>query len=250
MSLIVHSPESISVIIPALNEVLVLAKTLESLRSSRFLEAILVDGGSSDDTRKVASQHDVSVLLSSPGRARQMNLGSAAASGSILLFLHADTCLPPHFDTYVRDALSSPNVVAGAFELRIDATNPALRWIERMANWRSRRLHMPYGDQAIFVRADVFRSLGGFPELPIMEDFELMRRLRGRGGIAILPQPALTSARRWKEAGVLKTTLANQLIILAYLAGVPPARIARWYQRHKRSQSSTDHCLETRSQEL
>jgi rSAM/selenodomain-associated transferase 2 len=155
--------ESISIIIPALNEESILASTLESTRSSRPLEVILVDGGSVDGTRKVASRYGAKILVSAPGRARQMNRGAAAASGSVLVFLHADTRLPRRFDRYVCGALSCPTVVAGAFELRIDAPTPSLRWIERMANWRSRRLHMPYGDQAIFVRADLFRSMGGFP---------------------------------------------------------------------------------------
>jgi uncharacterized protein len=221
--------EPISVIIPALNEVSVLATTLESIRPARPLEVILVDGGSLDGTLKLAKQHGATILFSTPGRARQMNLGAAAASGSILLFLHSDTRPPLHFDKEIRNVISGSAVVAGAFELSIDAQNPSLRWIERMANWRSRTLHMPYGDQAIFVRAEVFRAIGGFSELPIMEDFELMLRLRRLGRIAIIPQPALTSARRWHETGILKTTLINQIAILSYFLGISPSRIARWY---------------------
>jgi len=226
-----HCAESISIIIPALNEESILPSTLESTRSSRPLEVILVDGGSVDGTQEVASRYGAKILFSAPGRARQMNRGAAAASGSLLLFLHADTRLPPHFDRCVREALSCPTVVAGAFELGIDAPTPSLRWIERMANWRSRRLHMPYGDQAIFVRAEVFRAIGGFSELPIMEDFELMLRLRKLAHIAIIPQPALTSARQWQETGILRTTLINQIAILSYFLGISPATIARWYHR-------------------
>jgi rSAM/selenodomain-associated transferase 2 len=236
-----HCAGSISIIIPALNEELVLASTLESTRSSRPLEVVLVDGGSIDGTQKVAGPYGVKILFSAPGRARQMNRGAAAASGSILLFLHADTRLPRHFDRYVCEALSCPTVVAGAFELGIDAPNPSLRWIERMANWRSRRLHMPYGDQAIFVRARLFRSIGGFPELPIMEDFELMRRLRKLGHIAIIPQPALTSARRWQVNGILRTTLINQIAIFSYFLGISPARIAYWFPgRNNRVAANTN----------
>jgi rSAM/selenodomain-associated transferase 2 len=189
-----HCAEPISIIIPALNEESVLPATLESTRSSRPHEVILVDGGSVDGTQKVATRYGAKILLSAAGRAREMNRGAAAASGSVFLFLHADTRLPRHFDRRVCEALSCSTVVAGAFELGIDASTPSLRWIERMANWRSRRLHMPYGDQAIFVRAAVFRAIGGFSELPIMEDFELMLRLRKLGRIAIIPQPVLTSA--------------------------------------------------------
>jgi rSAM/selenodomain-associated transferase 2 len=224
-----HCPESISIIIPALNEESLLPSTLESTRSSRPPEVVLVDGGSVDGTQGVASRYGAKILFSPPTRARQMNCGAAAASGSVLLFLHADTRLPRHFDRFIGKALSCPTVVAGAFELGIDAPIPSLRWIERMANWRSRRLHMPYGDQAIFVRAEMFRAIGGFSELPIMEDFELMLRLRKLGHIAIIPQPALTSARRWQKTGILRATLMNQVAILSYFLGISPATIARWY---------------------
>lgn len=238
--------KSISVIVPALNEESVLESTLESISSSRVLEVILVDGGSIDGTQKVARGYGAKILLSAPGRARQMNRGAADAAGSVLLFLHADTRLPRHFDRYISEALSCPTVVAGAFELRIDAPAPSLRWIERMANWRSRRLRMPYGDQAIFVTAGQFRSIGGFPELPIMEDFELMRRLRRHGRIEIVREPVLTSARRWVETGIVRTTLANQLAIVAYLMGMPPGRIARWYYRHRMFKSPNDQPSEAR----
>ncbi len=177
-----------------------------------------------------------------------MNRGAAAALGSVLVFLHADTRLPHHFDLYLCEALSCPTVVAGAFELRIDAPTPSLCWIERMANWRSRRLHMPYGDQAIFVRAGLFHSMGGFPELPIMEDFELMRRLRRNGHIEIVREPVLTSARRWMETGTVRTTLANQLAIAAYLMGMPPVHIARWYHRYKKSRLLKDRCPEAQTE--
>jgi len=240
--------KSISVIVPALNEESVLASTLESIRASRPLEVILVDGGSVDGTQKVASGHGAKILFSAPGRARQMNCGAAAASGSVLLFLHADTRLPPQFDCLVWEALACPGAVAGAFELRIDAPAPKLRWIERLANWRSRRLHMPYGDQAIFVRAELFHSIGGFSELPIMEDFEFMRRLRRNGRIEIIRKPVLTSARRWVETGIVRTTLANQLAIVAYLMGTEPARIAGWYHRYRKRRSLNGRSSEAQAE--
>jgi uncharacterized protein len=224
-------PKSISVIVPAVDEEIPLASTLKTIRSTSPLEVILVDGGSVDGTRKLARQLGAKIVLAVPGRAKQMNSGAAVASGDVLLFLHADTHLPPQFDRLVRDALACPGVVAGAFELGIDAPAPSLRWIERLANWRSRRLHMPYGDQAIFVRAQVFRAIGGFSDLPIMEDFELMLRLRKLGYIWIIPQPVLTSARRWQETGILRTTVINQIAILSYFLGISPARIAHWFHR-------------------
>jgi len=120
--------------------------------------------------------------------------------------------------------------VGGAFELSIDAPSPSLRRIERLANWRSRRLQLPYGDQGIFMRADVFWGLGGFPDMAIMEDFEMVRKLGRRGKIAIVPEPVVTSGRRWLALGVGRTTLINQMVIAAYLLGVSPSRIARWYR--------------------
>jgi rSAM/selenodomain-associated transferase 2 len=195
------------------------------------VEVIVVDGGSQDDTVQLAQSWGVKVLSAGGDRAGQMNAGALAATGDILLFLHADTCLPTGFDALVRQALNQPKAVAGAFVLRINASLLGLRLIERGVNWRSRWLQMPYGDQAIFLKTEVFHDLGGFPKLPIMEDFELMRHLRRFGRIVIIPTPVLTSGRRWQKLGVLKTTLINQLVIVAYFLGVPPERIVRWYRR-------------------
>jgi rSAM/selenodomain-associated transferase 2 len=159
-----------------------------------------------------------------------MNAGAAAATGEILLFLHADTRLPPQFDEMVVSALLVPGTIAGAFALHIDAPIKSLRLVEVGVNWRSRIMQMPYGDQAIFINKEVFHQIGGFPELPFMEDFEVMRRLRPMGRIAIIPQPVITSARRWQKKGVYKTTLMNQIAIVAYLLGVPPKQILHWYR--------------------
>lgn len=203
------------------------------------MEVIVVDGGSHDDTVQIAQSSGVKVLSAPTGRACQMNVGAKAATASVLLFLHADTLLPERFDTMVRTALCTTRdlacqkaPVAGAFQLQINASLPGLRLIESGVNWRSRWLQMPYGDQAIFLKSKVFHDIGGFPELPIMEDFELMRRLRRLGRIVIIPVPVLTSGRRWLRQGVFRTTLLNQFVIIAYLLGVPPVRIAHWYRRH------------------
>lgn len=191
-----------------------------------------MDGGSHDDTVQIAQSLSVKVLTAPNGRARQMNMGAKAATGDILLFLHADTFLPARFDAMVRTALAtSRGPVAGAFKLRINAPLWSLRLIETGVNWRSRWLQMPYGDQAIFLKSAIFHAIDGFPELTIMEDFELMCRLRQLGRIVIIPVPVLTSGRRWLRLGVFKTTLINQLVIIAYLLGVPVERIARWYRR-------------------
>ncbi len=193
----------------------------------------MVDGGSQDDTNKIANSLGVTIISSPPGRAVQMNKGAMLANGDILLFLHADTRLPPGYDVMIRTALQQPGTVAGAFSLRIDAALLSLRLIEWGVNWRSRFLQMPYGDQAIFLTKEVFEKLGNFPELPMMEDFEIMRRLKRIGRIAIIPVPVITSARRWLQKGVCKTTLINQIAISAYLLGVSPQRIVRWYRHGK-----------------
>ncbi|MEA5602976.1 TIGR04283 family arsenosugar biosynthesis glycosyltransferase [Nostoc sp. UHCC 0252] len=223
----------ISIIIPTLNEAKNIKEAIATTQPSTNIEVIVVDGGSQDDTVAIAQSLGVKVISSSPGRAVQMNAGAVAASGEILLFLHADTRLPIGFDEMVRTALQQSGIVAGAFKLRIDASLLSLRWVELGVNLRSQFCQMPYGDQAIFLTKTVFQQIGGFPELPIMEDFELMHRLKGIGRIVIIPTPVLTSARRWLQKGVFKTTLLNQLIIIAYLLGVSPERIRCWYRREK-----------------
>ncbi len=219
----------ISIIIPTLNEAANLRATLATIKSASDVEVIVVDGGSSDGTVEVARSMGTGVITSLPGRARQMNAGAARATGAVLLFLHGDTRLPRGFDYYVRKILAHPRAVAGAFQLRVDGTLPGLRIMEKLVNVRSRRLQLPYGDQAIFLRAHLFRKMGGFPDMPIMEDFELIRRLRRRGRIVIAPVPVLTSARRWKNLGIVRTTLINYAIPLAYYLGASPSRLARWY---------------------
>jgi len=148
-----------------------------------------------------------------------------------LLFLHADTLLPDRFDKRVRDTLKDTGVTAGAFRLRIDSPAPSLRLIEAAVNLRSHWLGMPYGDQAIFIRANEFHALGGFSTIPIMEDFELMRQLRRRGRVAIAPAHVNTSARRWQRLGPWRTTWSNQMVIAGYCLGVSPERLAQWYGR-------------------
>jgi uncharacterized protein len=227
----------ISIVIPALNEARSIAKVLAGIHSLPNLEIILVDGGSIDDTVSIAQEFDIKVLSSPPGRAHQMNVGAKAATGEILLFLHADTFLPLGFETMVRSTLQpplrgeKPVPVAGAFALQIDDPLPILRSIERLVAWRSKWRQMPYGDQAIFLTAATFWEQGGFVEMPIMEDFELIRRLQRRGRIETLAAPVVTSARRWLKRGVWQTTLINQSIVIGYLMGISPARLASWYRR-------------------
>jgi uncharacterized protein len=224
---------SISIIIPTLNEADNIVEALRSAQGVDKIEIIVVDCGSNDNTVGLAKSCGAKVLFAPKGRAIQMNTGAAAANGDILLFLHADMRLPKNYDKYINQILSQSNNVAGAFEFRIDGSSPWLRLIEQMVRWRSTYLQTPYGDQAIFLRADLFRKMGGFPEISFMEDFELVRRLRRLGHIGIAPAPAITSARRWNNIGIWKTTIINQLLIAAYLLGVAPSRIGRWYYSHQ-----------------
>lgn len=223
----------ISVIIPTLNEAAELPSLLETLSPSGTLEVIVADGGSQDDTRAIAQQYGATVVHSAAGRARQMNAGAAAAMGKTLLFLHADTRLPQKFPHLVQQTLAQPGVALGAFDLSIDGTLPGLRWVERGVRWRSRWFSLPYGDQALFLRTDTFWQLGGFPEVPILEDLKLVRKAQTLGKVAIAPAVVSTSARRWEALGVWQTTLINQGVLIAAGLGVPLERITQFYRRSR-----------------
>ena len=222
----------ISVIIPTLNEASTLAVVLHAIRGTAGVETIVVDGGSRDETVAIArgaADLTLSVPPSLAGRARQMNAGAEAASGEAMVFLHADSLLPPGGLAAVREALRDPGVVGGAFRLAIQSPRPVLRLIAGVANLRSRITRIPYGDQGLFVRRTVFERLGGFPDIPLMEDVELCRRLKREGRLAFLPEAILTSDRRWEREGVLYATLRNWTLVSLYLLGVSPTRLVRWY---------------------
>jgi rSAM/selenodomain-associated transferase 2/rSAM/selenodomain-associated transferase 1 len=223
--------QKISIIIPALNEAATIARTISNLAGRDHLEVIVVDGGSTDETAELAGSQGAKVIHSKPGKAVQMNAGASAAAGDILVFLHADTLLPGGFRNQIVSALNQKGVAAGAFRLRIDSDAAGLRIIENAANWRSRLLRMPYGDQALFVKKSLFDEIGGFPDLPIMEDFLLVRRLKRKGKTVILPAAVVTSPRRWLHLGILKSWLINQLIVIAYYLGATPQQLTRFYRR-------------------
>lgn len=224
----------ISVVIPALNEELHVADVIAGVRQAGECEIIVVDGGSTDGTLAQASGAD-RVIMSAPGRARQMNTGAKSATGEILLFLHADCRLPVGFADAVAQALKSPDVIGGCFLQRIDSPRRIYRWIEWGNALRVRRLGWIYGDQALFVRRSVFDDLGGFPELPIMEDLYFAKRLRGRGRLTLIADRLVVDARRWEHDGAVRRTLWNWAFILLAGCGVPLSRIARWYGHVRRS---------------
>jgi len=226
-----HPP--ISVIIPALNEENNITASITSARAASNAEIIVVDGGSSDGTVEKARAAGARVLTSQPGKASQMNAGASAATGDILLFLHADTLLPESYESLIQITLSDEKTVCGAFELKLYAPGILLRIIEKTANIRSRRRQLPYGDQCFFIRADLFQSMGGFKEMPLMEDVELIRRLRRKGNIAIVPVPVRSSARRYVKIGPLRTALINKIAMGLYNLGLSPALIARFYNRER-----------------
>jgi rSAM/selenodomain-associated transferase 2 len=203
------------------------------------VEVTVVDGGSSDGTPERAAEAGARVLTSGRGRARQLGVGARASRGDVILFLHADTRLPRHYDAAIGDALRDPVVVGGAFRFRFDTDGrdasgrdgAVLRLIEWGARLRGAWLGMPYGDQAMFVRREVLEQIGGVPQAPIMEDLDLVRAMKGRGRLALLPLDALTSPRRYLARGPLRTLGRHWLALLAWWLRVDRARVAAWYGR-------------------
>ncbi len=222
---------AISVVIPALNEEHNIPHCLESVAAGHNVEAVVVDGGSDDATADAARRGGARVLPGPRCRAAQCNWGAQKTSGDILLFLHADVLLPPGWDAHVRRALGRPGVSCGAFRLGIRGPGAGLRFIEWTTGLRSVYRELPYGDQSLFLRREVFQQVGGFPDMPIMEDYEFVRRLGRVGRVVTLRPPVLASARRWRRMGLLRTTLLNSAIVAAYRLGVSADRLALWYRR-------------------
>lgn len=229
----------ISIIIPVFNEAENIQNFLKQFKPCIEIEIIIVDGGSTDKTQEkieelATRERKIKLITNSKlGRANQMNLGAALATGEILLFLHADTILPTNYQQIVQDILNKKNVIIGAFQLSINSPKKTLRLVEKMVDMRSRFLSLPYGDQGFFMTKDNFNRLDGFADLPIMEDFNLIQKAKRYGNIAIADAAVITSPRRWQKLGVIKTTVINQLIIIGYYLKISPDQLKKLYHRAK-----------------
>ena len=226
----IRRSQLISVIIPVLNEAKILDQTLSQLEKQlEAHELIIVDGGSEDETVTIAKTYG-RVILSARGRARQLNAGAAAATGDTLLFLHADVRLDLGAIKAVEIAMAF-GYAGGAFKQRIEGAHLLYRLIERGANFRAKRLRVFYGDGGTFISRAGFYQIGGFPDIPIMEEIRFSRKLR-RLGKTILVEPGIhISARRWEQNGIIRTTLLNWFITTLYFLKVSPARLVRLYRQ-------------------
>ena len=221
----------LSIIIPTLNESGCITSTLAPLQLLRAAghEIVVVDGGSSDDTVSLATPLADHISISPPGRARQMNAGAAMSSGDVLLFLHADTFLPPSTHGLLIQKLVDTQRHWGRYDVRLSGKHPLLRVIESMMNLRSRWTGIATGDQAIFVEKDLFNAVGGFPPLPLMEDIALSRMLKRHGSPLCLRERVISSSRRWETRGMVRTLLLMWRLRLAYFLGSDPRHLVRLY---------------------
>jgi rSAM/selenodomain-associated transferase 2/rSAM/selenodomain-associated transferase 1 len=221
----------LSVVIPTLNESARIAAVVAAVRR-KGVEVIVADGGSADDTAGLAARAGARVVAAPRGRGPQLNAGAVTARSQRLLFLHADTTLPENFVDLVTRCLDREEVAIGAFRFMLDSRSAPLTCVERAVHVRCSLFSTPRGDQALFMRASTFRDLGGFPPIPALEDVDLVHRAKRLGRVVVLPDAAVTSSRRWDEAGVIRTTVVNQACLVGYALGLSPARLAavrsRW----------------------
>jgi rSAM/selenodomain-associated transferase 2 len=229
----------ISVIIPTLNEERAITATLMHTAALGFDELIVVDGGSTDTTPTLLESYrlspqatglsPVSWVTAPPGRARQMNEGAKAGRGEVFLFLHADTQLPHDAKAVIDTVLSDQQMVGGRFDVQFDRPSMWGTMISRTMNWRSRLSGLATGDQALFVRRSIFEQMGGFTDMPLMEDIEFSRRLKRKGRTAALTATVTTSFRHWEQQGPLRTILLMWTLRFLYWIGMSPHTLSRWY---------------------
>jgi rSAM/selenodomain-associated transferase 2 len=220
----------LSIVVPTLEEEDALPATLARVRTAPVHELIVVDGGSRDRTQTVAARYADRVLQAPAGRASQMNAGAAAASGDVLLFLHADTLLPADFTLAIARALADAATIGGRFDVRLEGASRLLPIVAAAINWRSRWTRIATGDQAIFVRRHAFDVVGGYAAVPLFEDVCLTTALKHRGRIACLRERVVTSGRRWERRGALRTIVLMWSLRLGYALGVSPTRLRRFYE--------------------
>ncbi len=229
-----HSNYRISIIIPVLHEGPIINQAIGNLADLPYdgeVEVIVVDGSPHGETLNAIEKSEVRKIISKKGRAYQMNQGAANACGDILLFLHADTELPENALNRISSVMRKGDFVGGAFDLGIKSDRPIFRLIEMAASLRSRYTGAPYGDQAIFLRKEYFHSVGDFKEIPLMEDVELMRRIKKAGDkIYIISEKVKTSPRRWEKEGVIYCTLRNWVLITLYSVGIPAEKLLKFYK--------------------
>jgi rSAM/selenodomain-associated transferase 2 len=225
---------NISVIIPALNEASFIERAIETAWAAGAFEVIVVEGGSQDNTLALANAAKCRLLDSEPGRAKQQNAGAELAIGDVLLFQHADTWLDGTSISQIRELLSDDTIIAGGFRQQIDANGWLFRVLETGNARRISRRGLPFGDQGIFIRRDIFSQLGQFPDVPLMEDLILMKKVRRLAKPCLLPGSIYVSARRWQRHGVVRQTLRNHLLRALHHCGASPAFLTRFYRRHDR----------------
>jgi rSAM/selenodomain-associated transferase 2 len=227
----------VSIVVPVLDEANAIAATLGALQGARAAgaEVIVVDGGSRDATRDIARPLADAVLQAPRGRASQMNAGAGAATGDILLFLHADTTLPAEALGAIERALATGEREWGRFDVAIAGSHPLLTVVSLLMNARSRFSGIATGDQAIFVRRSTFHAVGGFPPIPLMEDVALSRALKHVSRPAALRERVVTSGRRWERRGILRTVVLMWRLRAAYALGADPHRLARRYEVERTS---------------
>lgn len=227
---------AVSIIVPVLNESDIIENTVIHLTeacSGHAAEIIIVDGDPSGSTIRRVKSKQILTITAPPGRAKQMNAGAEAARGGVLLFVHADTLLPRGALRDILDACRRPEIAAGAFSLGIDSGKGIFRVIETLANIRCYLTRIPYGDQAIFFKKKVFMHLGGYAGIPIMEDIEIMQRVKQKKlKTALLKKKVKTSARRWQKEGILWAIIRNNLLACSFYAGASPRTLKRFYSLH------------------